>query len=154
MSEETFSISIPADADGYILLQCEHCGEFFKLRAEDINDEGLFHIFCPACGLTSESYITADVLELVNNKALNYAMDTFFDAFKEMERKSRHSSIQIKAGKKPKHLQEDPIRSGIDELSITYFQCCHRAAKVKPLLKFTGCYCPFCGVKDYETESQ
>lgn len=24
-----FEITIPSDNDGYILLQCEHCGEFF-----------------------------------------------------------------------------------------------------------------------------
>ena len=30
MGEQTFEISIPSDEDGYILLQCEPCGEYFK----------------------------------------------------------------------------------------------------------------------------
>ncbi len=34
-----FEISIPTDDDGYILLQCEHCGNFFKITTDDIRDD-------------------------------------------------------------------------------------------------------------------
>ena len=31
MSDEiNMTISIPTDDDGYVLLQCEHCGTYFK----------------------------------------------------------------------------------------------------------------------------
>ncbi len=79
-------------------------------------------------------------------------MDAIYHAFKSMERKSRHSILQVKAGKRPTHKEENPIKTGIDCLSITDFKCCNKKAKVKPLLKMIGCYCPFCGVKNYETE--
>lgn len=150
--EITFEISIPSDDDGYILLQCERCGEYFKITADDTRDDDLLEIYCPACGLVSESYVTEDVIELAQAIAQNYAMDMIYDAFKEMERKSKKGSVRFKAGKKPKHKNENPIRSGIEALEIAGFHCCNKTAKIKPLLKMTGCYCPFCGVKEYEVK--
>lgn len=146
------SISIPSDDEGYILLQCEHCGTFFKATPSDIQDDGVLNIFCPSCGLISENYLTENVIELALKMAKNYAQDAIYDAFKSLERQSKHSMVKFKAGKKPRHESEEPIRSGIEALEVASFLCCNRTAKVKPLLKMTGCYCPFCGVKQYEFE--
>lgn len=151
MSEDiTFEISIPSDDDGYILLQCEQCGEYFKITADDTQDDNLLEVYCPSCGLVSESYLTDDVIKLAQAMAQNYAMDMIYDAFKDMERKTKKGAVHFKAGKKPKHEDEHPIKSGIEALEIAGFRCCNRSAKIKPLLKMTGCYCPFCGVKEYE----
>ncbi len=152
MSEDiSFEITIPADNDGYILLQCEHCGEFFKITAGDCKNDEILNIYCPGCGLISESYITEDVFELAQSMVENYAVDTIYEAFRDMEKKTKNSFL-IKAGKKPRHKAENPIRSGIEALDITEFDCCKKTAKIKPMLKTTGCYCPFCGVKEYEVE--
>lgn len=145
-------ISIPTDNDGYVLLKCEHCGEFFKVTPIDLEDEGILHIFCPCCGLISDTYITEDVLELAMKKVNNLAIDAIYDTFKELEWHSKNGWVSFKAGKKPKHESEDLIKSGIEALEITSFCCCKRNAKIKPLLKMTGCYCPFCGVKNYEVK--
>ena len=32
-------ISIPTDQEGYVLLKCSICGEFFKLTPEDMMDD-------------------------------------------------------------------------------------------------------------------
>ena len=90
---------IPADDDGYILLQCGHCGEYFKLTAEDCENDDILRIVCPACGLESETYLTDDVIQLALTMADNYVMDLvnnmFKDLernmFKDLERKSRHN---------------------------------------------------------------
>ena len=145
-------ISIPTDDDGYVVLKCEHCGTLFKATPSDIEDDGVLHIFCPSCGLTSESYITEDVAELALKMVINKANDIIYDAFKGLERHSRSGSVTFKVGPRPKHEPEDPIRSGIEALEICTFPCCKRTAKIKPLLKMTGAYCPFCGVKNYEIE--
>ncbi len=145
-------ISIPTDDDGYALLRCDHCGTFFKAHPDDIQDDEVLHIYCPSCGLISESYITEDVLNLAMNMAENLIQDIIHDAFKDLERHSKKGVIQFKAGNKPARKSEDPIRSGIEAMEIVTFQCCQRTAKIKPLLKMTGCYCPFCGVKNYEVE--
>ena len=151
MSDDiSFEITIPSDDDGYILLQCERCGEYFKITAADTRDDKLLDIYCPCCGLVSENYITEDVAKLAQSIAQNYAMDLIYNAFKDLERKTKKDIIRFKAGKKPKHEDENPIRSGIEALDITEFSCCNRTAKIKPLLKMTGCFCPFCGVKEYE----
>ncbi|MDO4649432.1 MAG: TFIIB-type zinc ribbon-containing protein [Eubacteriales bacterium] len=149
---DVISIPIPTDDDGYILLQCSYCGEFFKLTGDDIESDQILNVYCPSCGLISENYMTDEVVNLAMTKAQNYAMDLIYDAFKEMERSTRKGPLQIKAGKRPDHEHESPIRSGIEALEITEFPCCKRTAKIKSLLKFTGCRCPFCGVIDFEIE--
>ena len=154
MSDEFhMTISIPTDDEGYILLRCEHCGTFFKATPSDIEKDGVLHLFCPSCGLTSENYVTEDVIELAMKMAKNKVNDMLYDMFKDLERHNRRNSIiKFKAGNRPKHEAEEPIRSSIEALEITTFQCCRRTAKIKPLLKMTGAYCPFCGVKNYEIE--
>ena len=153
MSDEiNMTISIPTDDDGYVLLQCEHCGTYFKATPSDLEEDEVLHIFCPSCGLISENYVTEDVLELAMKMATNAVNDMIYNEFKKMERHSKKGIITFKAGKRPKHENEDPIRSGIEAMEICNFPCCNRTAKIKPLLKMTGAYCLFCGVKDYEIE--
>lgn len=155
MSEPiSFEISIPTDDDGYILLRCEHCGNYFKITADDIEDDRILDIYCPCCGLISNNYFTEDVIDLAQKMVQNYVMDTINDVFRDLERKYKESPVRFQAGKKLKHEQENPVRTGIEALDITRFDCCGRSAKIKPLLKMTGCYCPFCGVKDYEIEQK
>ena len=146
------SISIPTDDEGYVLLKCECCGTFFKGIPSDIQDDGVLRIFCLSCGLVSSNYITEDVLELAMKMTKNKMNDMIYDMFKDLERHSKRGIVQFKAGKRPHHEPEDPIRSGVEALVICTFPCCSRPAKIKPILKMTGAYCPFCGVKNYEIE--
>ena len=92
MSDEIhMEISIPTDDDGYVLLQCEHCGSYFKATPSDIEDDGVLEIFCPSCGLVSENYATEDVIELALAMAENVAMDMVYDTLKKMEQIGRAS---------------------------------------------------------------
>lgn len=152
MDTETFEISLPTDDDGYILLQCEHCGEYFKLTADDYDNDNLLHISCPACGLESENYFTEDVMNLVDTIANNYAMDLVYNAFKDLEKKSQNGLVKFEAGKKPKHEYENAIHSSIQALQEITFPCCQHMAKIRPILKMSGCYCPCCGVKNFDFE--
>lgn len=152
LEDITVTVEIPSDDEGYVLLQCSICGNFFKATPRDIEDDGVLHLFCPSCGLSGDSFVTDDVLELGATMLNNKVVDAIYDQFKDMERKTRKGPISVKAGKKPKHEPTDPIRSGIEALEVVGFMCCKRTAKVKPMFKMTGCYCPFCGVKNYEFE--
>jgi hypothetical protein len=145
-------ISIPCDDDGYVLLKCPICGAFFKATPSDIKDEHLLELFCPSCGLSNDNYLTEDVVELGMKMLNNAAMDAIHNQFKKLEKDTKNGFISFKAGPKPKHETIEPLRSTIEALEITNFLCCNRSAKIKPLLKMTGCYCPFCGVKNYELE--
>ena len=152
MSDVTFEISIPADNDEYCLMQCPTCGEFFKLTPSDYEDDGILEIWCPACGIVGVNYITEDVMELALAKAQNYANDLIYNEMKKLEKSFKGGAVSFKAGKKPKSEPENLVRAGIEALSIVLYTCCKRNAKIKPLLQITGCYCPFCGVKNYEIE--
>lgn len=145
-------ISIPADDDGYVLLKCSHCGTFFKAIPSDVKDDGVLKLYCPSCGLVSGNYITDDVIELALVMTKNVAMEMIYNEFKKAERQLSKGPLTFKAGKKPDLEPENPIRSGIEALEIVSFPCYNRTAKIKPMLKMTGCYCPFCGVKNYEVE--
>ncbi len=151
MSEDfNITIDIPVDDEGYSLLTCEHCGTFFKAHPSDVQDDAVLQIFCPSCGLTSDNYFTDDVIELAMNMTQNHLNDMIHNMFKDLEKNSRNSIVKFKAGCKPIPQSEEPIRSGIEAMQIVTFPCCQRTAKIKPLLRMTGCYCLFCGVKNYE----
>ena len=70
----TFEISISTDNEGFALFRCPLCGELFGLRPSDYQDDGVFDIHCPACGLVSEDYFTDDVKELAMNISENNAL--------------------------------------------------------------------------------
>ena len=142
---ETLTISIPADAEGYVLFQCPICFCFFKLLASDY--EKANEIYCPSCGMKSNAYVTKDVIELAQTKMKNYAEEELYKAFKNMERNTRGKMLSFKAGRKPDTEPENPIRNKIESMGIAYFECCDKTCKIKPLLIMTGCYCPFCGEK-------
>ena len=152
MSDIRREISVPADNDGYILLQCSLCGEYFKITPSDYEDDGVLEIHCPSCGLCGASYFTEDVIELAQTMTQNVAKNLIYEKLKKWERTLKSERVSFKAGQKSKPEPENPVRVGVENLITAHFVCCGRSAKIKPTLKFTGCYCPFCGVKDYEIE--
>lgn len=99
MNEFTINISIPTDDDGFVLLKCSKCEEYFKLPPGDIESDGVIDIHCPLCGLISDTYITEDVIELAKAKALNKVLSNFCDEMKKIGKKTKNSIVQIKANK-------------------------------------------------------
>ena len=144
MDDFSISISIPTDDDGFVLLKCPKCGEFFKLPPSDIESDEVIDIHCPLCGMVSDNYITDDVIELAEKKALNQIMGNFYTEMKKLERNNRNSFIKFKTTK-PTEEEEIPIRSTINSLEVVNFECCDRQAKIRYLLNYCGCYCPYCG---------
>ena len=51
MSTIIGEVSIPADDQGFVLMQCPLCGEFFKIKPGDYHAEDVIEIWCPSCGL-------------------------------------------------------------------------------------------------------
>lgn len=147
MSDMHMEISIPTDNDGFVLLKCPFCGEFFKLRPNEMETEDVIEIWCPCCGLKGENYLTDDVIELALKMGKNVAMDMIFDEFKKWERNFKGSGISFKVDKKPSGEAENPIVAGIEALEVEKYRCCKKEAKIKPLIKMCGSYCPYCGVR-------
>lgn len=144
-------IEIPIDIDGFVLLQCHLCGEYFKLKAEDIKDESNINIWCPYCGLNGKSYFSEEVLDIVLKKTKNEIDEIIYNTFKDFERKSKHNKfINFKAGKRPTQEIISPIKVKVDKLELKKYNCCNKQARIKPLSIETGSYCPICGGIDYE----
>lgn len=147
MSDEIkFEISIPTDEDGFILLQCPLCGDLFKISVPDYNADDIYELWCPACGLKSENYLTEEVLDLALKMAKNRAQDMLHNQLKQMERKTRGRFISFKVSRKHAPEYENPLVPIIDELELMQYLCCQRHVKISPILKLTGSFCPFCGV--------
>ena len=91
-----------------------------------------------------ENFWADDVFELAQAEILNQFMGNLQKELKALERKTRNSMIQIKAGK---YREEDeiPINSTVDPMGIVQLDCCNRSAKIRYLLNYSGYYCPFCG---------
>lgn len=147
----TFEISIPTDKDGFVLLQCSLCGEFFKLPASDINNESTINIWCPYCGLNGKNYYTQEVIDIGMKMAKNEIQKMLYDSFKDLERKTKNNKFMtFKSGSKPKNEEIIPIKPGIENLEIKEYKCCHTKAKIKPINNMCGSYCPLCGGIEYE----
>lgn len=149
MIEETIQVEIPVDNEGFVLLQCPFCGEFFKLKPSDSQAEDVIDIWCPSCGLQADNYLTDDVIELALNTLRNHVIDSLYKEAKKLERKTKNkgNSLRFKAGKRPRHVKENSIVYAIDTLEQEYYRCCCREAKIAPIYKSVGSYCPFCGVR-------
>ena len=144
-------IEIPADADGFILLQCNLCGEFFKLKVNDINDESTINIWCPYCGLNGKEYYTEEVIDISLKIAKIESNRIIYNALKEFERKTKSNKfLTFKCGKEPDKEVITPIKSRIDNLETFKYKCCNSRAKIKPISITTGSYCPLCGGANFE----
>ena len=120
---DKFEISVKSDEDGFILLQCSLCGEFFKLLANDLNDEANINIWCPYCGLNGKKYFTEEVLDIGLKIAKNEVNDIIYQTFKDFERKTKNNKfISFKCGKKPQDEIITPIRPRIENLEIIKYE--------------------------------
>lgn len=150
--KEVFTISVPTDEDGYILLVCPLCGELFKLEPSDFQDDSVLDVYCPGCGLVSDNYISEDVIQLGMTMAENYANGIITKELERLERKSKGGFLEIKVKNKWRKKAEMPIMFTVDALERKMYSCCKLGAKIKPILNMGGSYCPYCGVIDYGDE--
>lgn len=147
----TFEISIKSDDDGFILLQCNLCGEFFKLPASSLNDESTINIWCPYCGLNGKKYYTQEVLDIGMKIAKNEANELIYDSLNELERSTRNNKfMSFKCGSELAQEVITPIKPRIENLEIIKYKCCKAEAKIKPVSISSGSYCPLCGGANFE----
>ena len=148
---DTFKIPIKSDNEGFILLQCNLCGEFFKLLASDLNDDSNLNIWCPYCGLNGKKYYTQEVLDISMKIAKNEVNKLMFNSLKELERKIKNNKFMtFKCGREPEQEVITLIKPRIENLEIKKYECCKIKAKIRPVSISTGSYCPLCGGANFE----
>lgn len=153
MKTKTITIRIPADEEGYVLMKCPQCGELFKLKVQDIHDDGVMNIHCPACFFASyrtTDFITDDVQQHVETLASNLAGEVINGMMKELEQSLKNNKY-IRLERKQVIKEEKPtsLFSITDSLKPVYCLHCGRYAKIKPILRDSAYKCPLCGVKNY-----
>lgn len=147
----TTDITITGDEDGFILLQCHFCGEYFKLLVADIKDESNINIWCPYCGLNSRQYATEEVIETGMKIAKNEINELIYNAFKDLEKQTRNNKIlKVKYNNKISKEEISAIKVKIENLEKKSYNCCNTVAKIRPISVMCGSYCPKCGGMNYE----
>lgn len=150
MSDDmSFTIKIPCDEDGYALLQCPQCSEFFKLKPEDYESDDILEVCCPACGISSDGYLTEDVIELALAIAKNVWFESTHKEMKKLERQTKGKDISFEAGRPPRPDTEPVLQPSIDTLSIVSCNHCGRQAKISRLISMSAFFCPLCGVSNF-----
>ena len=149
MDDFSFKIEIPCDDDGFVLLQCSQCGEFFKLKADDFDSDDILDVRCPACGITSENYLTEDVLNLAMAIAKNKAFEAIHKGMKKLERQTKGKAVSFKAGKPPKPDDEPILQPSVDAFAIVVCGHCGKQSKVARLLSMSMFVCPLCGMSNF-----
>lgn len=123
-----------ADSDGCITLQCNHCGDRFKVNVQEFEDfEGEF-MYCASCGLSSnpqELVFTEDFKKNAQIEMENLAL-------KELQRMFGKKNVKGKF-KIPSNLYE------INDMNLIQKNCCNRQVKINNAANFTSTYCPYCG---------
>lgn len=145
-----FTISLPADADGYVTFQCPFCNSRFKLKADEYNDKDkpFDDLCCPYCGLTQDKghFFTDEVVDAAESIAQNYAAELINESLGKMAKgintrsciKMTYTPMQNKEVKK---LNEDETEE--IEYGCPY---CDRHFKVGYCIGESRSFCPYCGV--------
>lgn len=148
MSEESLSISVPADNDGFVSFNCPHCEKRFKLLVADYESDDVINLFCPACGLPDQAseFISKEAKEAAIALAKNLLMGKVDEMFKGLEKSFRgSSSIQMKrTGGLP--MEPEKVLTEENDLERVHFACCKRDIKIHMIEKAGVIYCPYCGV--------
>jgi hypothetical protein len=144
--DEEITMSIPLDEDGCLLLQCPRCGELFKVLGEDYEAEDVWELWCPMCGIKSDCFLPEDALELAKAKVLNHVMETFGKELANIGKGlPRQSPIRLTVTSHFEKARERELFPAVDAYVSTTCGFCGRSERIKPLLKYIGAFCTFCG---------
>ena len=105
------------------------------MLASEVNDDSTINIWCPYCGLNRKQYAPNEVIDTSIKVAENELNEIIYNTFKKLEKETKNSLIQFKCNKK---------------LELQNYKCCNSMAKIQPISKMCGSYCPICGGINYE----
>ena len=148
---DTLSITIYADNDGFITYECPYCGSAFKLSAAYINDDDfpIHELFCPYCGLAGapERFISADAMGALETKAHNYVARMLNKSFGDMVKSVNRKKGLIHMSFTPiDTLPEEDVSDDDTVESIFTCKACQRNVKVLRNIGMAKAFCPYCGV--------
>lgn len=145
---DTLTISIPTDEDGFALMQCHYCGEYFKVDADDYQADDVYELWCPNCGLVTDMdmCLPDEVRELARAMAVNHCMGQIESELKKIgcsSLKNPYLTVTIKSNTTRE--REGNLMPPVDAYEGISCKLCGRITKVKPLNAYIGSFCAFCG---------
>lgn len=146
MDDISFRIEIPSDEDGFVLFRCPHCGELFKTSVGDVEDDSVLAVYCPACGLTSDNFLTEDVIELALTMAKNRAMAAMAKDLGKQFKKHKSGFVDFEVSTKDDDEPEIPLNASVEALELVTCHDCGRSSKIQPSLAMSIYTCPYCGI--------
>lgn len=151
MEDGTLEFEIPCDNEGYVLLQCPKCGELFKAKPSDIESDSVLHIYCPSCGLISDSFLTDDAIDLAMAMASNWALTRLGEELKKITRNAgtHGSPVSLELKTKWEEEPETRLMPSVEALISATCPDCGRTARISPLLAMSSHTCPFCGIGQF-----
>lgn len=150
--DNTLSITIPSDSDGYVTFECPFCHSEFKLLAGEFqsDDSSAEELFCPYCGLASDqsNFFTQEVLDVIEAVATNYMIEELNKTFGGMAKGiNRSGNGLLKMEYKP--LQKVSVKELVErDTRETEFtcSCCGKSEKVLYCAGAAKVFCAYCGV--------
>jgi len=151
MSDVEIPFSIPLDDDGFVTLQCPFCDKQFKALGDDFEDDSVYELFCPYCGLVTEpsDFLSDEAIEKGMRLAENHMFELLNGFMNDMEKSFKNNSfIKVKTGPKFKMNDSKTIIES-DNMETYHLTCCER--KIKASLIDDTLYCPYCGGESHGT---
>lgn len=148
MSEETFSIRVPTDEDGYVTFQCPFCSSLFKLMVEEFERDSVWDFYCPCCGLKdgSASFLPDKIHEQSEIIAMNYMRELINNSMKNLERDFRsYPHVSFSSGS-PMEIEPEKLLYEQELMRSFTLACCKMSVKLKHEMIDLPRYCPYCGV--------
>jgi transcription elongation factor Elf1 len=147
--EHGFELELPADDEGFVSFECPHCGGRFKLAAAEYEECEPDSLYCPMCGLSSETggFLTPEAEQAIQAHADNLVNEMLHNVFKGLERKSRGKQlVTFKAGPPPKKKPVPGIYE-VPDMAIAELRCCGLSVKVPASDALAVVYCSYCGTE-------
>lgn len=142
---ENLTISIPADVDGYLLMRCPRCLEYFKVKLDEYESDDVSEMWCCNCGIKSDEYWPGEVIELAKAKALNHFQGEFAKELSKIGKSIHGAPVSVSITSMLEKEREGMIFPDVDQYEDVLCRWCGRHSKVKPLQRFVGPFCAFCG---------
>ena len=133
-------VTLQADENGLVTLQCNRCKSRFKMDCAYLNDElqGK-EVCCPVCGI-SEALHTFWPEEAAKI-AMAETKEMIINAFKGLNSKY----IKVKSSPVSKVNTELTFKNRDYDMQQVTMNCCNKRIALMPKDITAGFYCPYCG---------
>lgn len=137
------SVTLQADDNGMVTLQCDRCKSRFKMSSDYLNDELDYVICCPVCGISGEpnAFYPEEVIEAGKEIALAQAEQLIANMFKGLNSKN----IKVKENPVQKIDRERVFKNNDLDMLTIRADCCGKDFALTPIDTTVGYYCPYCG---------